>query len=404
MLQDPICVIGRPLGRLSAKSPSFCALSRNNLASSDSPSAASIPSPQVIKLVHEKFEEIPATSEGAGINFWRTGFACLRLARLHTFMAWAIFPAPAIYTVALYHSSPAMIALDAPQKIISCVRLSLVMFLCVLSYRAAGLAWDDLIDRDFDARVTRSMTRPLPAGDISVDGALLYIIFQIGCTIVLVQAFTGPEVFFAFIVSGSLFGIYPYLKRWTNYTQFFGALLIAMGVIQGWLLCATSYHPVAGFTPGWAHAIAILRRDWGQILPIFLMEFSYELAHELIYGCQDTAEDIMIGLHSLSILCGYEHSRTLGTALMGCFCCFLAYCARNSNIVGWQASLIPPLFLVYWTSKLDLAAPASCGKWAASAIKVKVWVTLILLLSFAQAEFNGWEKIKSNLAYLSQRA
>ncbi|EFP80492.1 uncharacterized protein PGTG_06448 [Puccinia graminis f. sp. tritici CRL 75-36-700-3] len=131
--------------------------------------------------------------------------------------AWAIFPAPAIYTVVLYHSTGAM-ALDASEKILGCMRLSVVMFLCVLSYRAAGLAWDDLIDRDFDAQVTRSMTRPLPAGDISarqsrrpfkdsyaeaakskclvvlVDGALLYIIFQIGCTIILLQALTGPEV------------------------------------------------------------------------------------------------------------------------------------------------------------------------------------------------------------------
>ncbi|EFP87583.2 hypothetical protein PGT21_005274 [Puccinia graminis f. sp. tritici] len=402
MLQDPICVIGRPLGRLSAKSQAaFCGLSRGNLQSSNSPAASSIPSPQVIKVVHEKFDETSLASEGSWAGFARTGFACLRLARLHTLMAWAIFPAPAIYTVVLYHSTGAM-ALDASEKILGCMRLSVVMFLCVLSYRAAGLAWDDLIDRDFDAQVTRSMTRPLPAGDISVDGALLYIIFQIGCTIILLQALTGPEVFVSFIISGALFGIYPYLKRWTNYTQIFGALLIAMGVIQGWLACATLYNPVPGFTPGWTHALAIIQRDWLQLVPIFLMEFTYELAHELIYGCQDTAEDIMIGLHSLSILCGYEQSRTLGTSLMSCFCCFLAYCGRNADVVGWQASIIPPLMLVYWTSRLDLSTPASCGKWAGSAIKVKVVVTLVLMLCFIQKEMELLELIRSSLSHLAK--
>ncbi|OAV97924.1 hypothetical protein PTTG_12011 [Puccinia triticina 1-1 BBBD Race 1] len=405
MLQDPICVIGRPLGRLSAKSQAaFCGLSRGNLQPSNSPAAASIPPPQVIKVVHEKFDETPLATEGSWAGFVRTGFACLRLARLHTLMAWAIFPAPAIYTIVLYHSSTAAMALDASEKILGCMRLSVVMFLCVLSYRAAGLAWDDLIDRDFDAQVTRSMSRPLPAGDISVDGALLYIIFQIGCTITLIQALTGPEVFASFIVSGALFGIYPYLKRWTNYTQIFGALLIAMGVTQGWLACATLYNPVPGSIPGWAHALAIIRRDWVQLLPIFLMEFTYELAHELIYGCQDTAEDIMIGLHSLSILCGYEHSRTLGTSLMGLFCGFLAYCGRNANVIGWQACVIPPVMLVYRTSKLDLSTPASCGKWAGGAIKVKVVVTLALMLCFVQKEMNLLELIRSSLVHLAKHA
>ncbi|POW05647.1 hypothetical protein PSTT_09585, partial [Puccinia striiformis] len=433
----PICVIGRPLGRLSAKSQAaFCGLTRGNLQSSNSPVANSIPSPQVISLVHEKFDDIPSATEGSWVGLTRTGFACLRLARLHTLMAWAIFPAPAIYTVILYHSSPAAMALDASEKILACMRLSVVMFMCVLSYRAAGLAWDDLIDREFDAQVTRSMTRPLPAGDISVDGALLYIIFQIGCTVILLQALTGPEVFLSFMVSGALFGIYPYLKvcllaktiivyhsppvmtiqyreahgdmniiqRWTHYTQLFGALLIAMGVIQGWLACATIYHPVPGLNPGWAHAIAIIQRDWLQLVPIFLMEFAYELAHELIYGCQDTAEDIMIGLHSLSILCGYEDSRTLGTSLMGCFCCFLAYCGIKADVVGWQASVIPPLMLVYWTSQLDLSTPAQCGKWAGSAIKVKVVVTLVLMACFVQKETDLLELIRSSLGHLAQNA
>lgn len=65
------------------------------------------------------------------------------------------------------------------------------------------------------------------------------------------------------------------LQRWTNYTQLGGALLIAMGVIQGWLACATLYNPVPGFSPGWAHAIAIIQRDWLQLVPIFMMEYTY---------------------------------------------------------------------------------------------------------------------------------
>jgi hypothetical protein len=158
--KESICMIGRPLGHISAKSQgAFCGLARSNLQSSNSPLAASSPSPQVIKLVHEKFDETPLASEGSWAGLLKTGFACLRLARLHTLMglfkylptfikystslvpkrwllllfsAWAIFPAPAIYTVILYHSSSAAVALDASEKILACIRLSMVMLVCVL--------------------------------------------------------------------------------------------------------------------------------------------------------------------------------------------------------------------------------------------------------------------------------
>ncbi|MBW0516157.1 hypothetical protein O181_055872 [Austropuccinia psidii MF-1] len=386
-VKDPVRVIGRPLGRLLSKPHTFCGRSRSSTQSSFShPIVLLQPSEEGKYFGEDCSPHLSASGEKWRI-FMKTGFACLRLARLHTLMAWAIFPAPAIYTIVLYHSSKS-IHLHAIEKVIGCLRLSVVSFLCVMSYRAAGLAWDDLIDRDFDAQVRRSMKRPLPSGDISVDGALLYIILQTGLTFILLQVLAAQEVFLSFVLSGALFGIYPYLKRWTHYTQLFGSLLITMGVLQGWLFCATTYEPIYGIAPGWLHAAAILRRDWLQILPIFLMEFVYELAHELVYGCQDTEEDITIGLHSLSILCGYEKSRRLSTTLASCFCFLLAVCSKNAKVLAWPALLIPPVLLVRWTHKLDLSVSSCCAQWAVAAIKVKILVTFSLLTLFVLKEMD----------------
>lgn len=78
-------MIGRPLGHIAKTQAALCGLSRGNLQPSNSPLESPSSSPQVIKL-HEKFDESPLASEGSWTDFLKTGFACLRLARLHTFM------------------------------------------------------------------------------------------------------------------------------------------------------------------------------------------------------------------------------------------------------------------------------------------------------------------------------
>jgi 4-hydroxybenzoate polyprenyltransferase len=104
-------------------------------------------------------------------------FACIRLGRLHTMMAWAIFPAPGIYSVVIWFAIhlPHFLSAGLPRTIIlrECGSLLLRLTLVIMSYRSAGLAWNDLIDRSFDGKVAWTKTRPLPAGDVSVDVGIL---------------------------------------------------------------------------------------------------------------------------------------------------------------------------------------------------------------------------------------
>ena len=53
-----------------------------------------------------------------------------------------------------------------------------------LVMRGAGCTWNDILDRNFDARVARTRDRPLPAGEVSVRGALAWMIV---CSWVLVR-------------------------------------------------------------------------------------------------------------------------------------------------------------------------------------------------------------------------
>src|SRR4051812_49042604 len=87
-----------------------------------------------------------------------------------------------------------------------------LFFLGAFAMRGAGCTWNDITDRDLDALVERTRSRPIPAGQVSVTGALIFLVVQalVGLAVLVgVQRFpilsgNFPLVFLA---------IYPFLKR-----------------------------------------------------------------------------------------------------------------------------------------------------------------------------------------------
>jgi 4-hydroxybenzoate polyprenyltransferase len=214
----------------------------------------------------------------------RTIGACLRLGRLHTVMAWAIFPAPAIYAVVVWfaiHKDQLLDVGTSRETIIwECGNILLRLIVVIMSYRSAGLAWDDLIDRSFDAKVARTKMRPLPAGDVSVDIACLYITVQSFTTLVLIDLLLPGHLMKATLVGAAIFIPYPFLKRFTSLTQFFGASLIAIGTLQGWAVCISS--PLAariGLEHGhdWNGFASLLLQSRDELPALLIMEILFEL-------------------------------------------------------------------------------------------------------------------------------
>jgi 4-hydroxybenzoate polyprenyltransferase len=217
-------------------------------------------------------------------QFRNTVWACIRLGRLHTTMAWAIFPAPTIYSVVIWFAmhSPHFTSagLDRTLVLQECASLIVRLTLVIMSYRSAGLAWDDLIDRSFDGKVVRTKTRPLPAGDVSVDIACLYIAVQALATILLVNALLPGHMLKATLIGSAVFIPYPFFKRFTSLTQFGGAVLIAIGVLQGWAACASS--PIAArigqeYTDDWTGFMRLVAEKLDVLAPLFVMETLFEL-------------------------------------------------------------------------------------------------------------------------------
>src|SRR5436305_5303891 len=47
-----------------------------------------------------------------------------------------------------------------------------------VAMRGAGCTWNDLVDRDIDARVERTRSRPIPSGQVSVAAAMAFLVLQ----------------------------------------------------------------------------------------------------------------------------------------------------------------------------------------------------------------------------------
>src|SRR4030088_3705590 len=98
--------------------------------------------------------------------------------------------------------------------------------------RGAGCTWNDITDRDLDALVERTRSRPIPAGEGSVPQAAAFLV---------VQALIGLAVLLQFnrfavatgIASLVLIAVYPFMKRITWWPQSVLGLAFSWGALMG---------------------------------------------------------------------------------------------------------------------------------------------------------------------------
>src|SRR6056297_1400249 len=80
--------------------------------------------------------------------------------------------------------------------------------------RGAGCTWNDITDRDFDGRVARTRSRPIPSGQVTVKGAVGWMVAQSLLAFLILLTFS-PMAIALGIASLMLVCIYPFAKRFT---------------------------------------------------------------------------------------------------------------------------------------------------------------------------------------------
>ena len=156
----------------------------------------------------------------------------------------------------------------------------LLFFLGSVLMRSAGCIINDISDKEFDKKVSRTKNRPIASGKISIILGLLYAaILCLSALIVLIN-FNKLTIILAFC-SMPLAFTYPLMKRFTYWPQLFLGITFNYGLILGWTSIENEI----------------------TLIPIILYfgAIFWTLGYDTVYGYQDITDDEIIGVKSTSI-------------------------------------------------------------------------------------------------------
>ena len=211
--------------------------------------------------------------------------------------------------------------------------------------RAAGCAFNDIVDRDFDAKVARTASRPIPSGQISVKQAWAFLI---GCSLISLLILLTLNLTAILLGVGSLLLVaaYPFMKRitwwpqaWLGLTFNWGALMgfaAAFSIQAKWDWAQRLMAPL-GLTGAENVSVPIGVADYLSALFLYLGGVFWTLGYDTIYALQDIEDDAMVGVKS--------SARRLGDHAGQGVLIFYALAVLMVLIAGTQAILGPLFYL-----------------------------------------------------------
>lgn len=161
--------------------------------------------------------------------------------------------------------------------------------------RGAGCTWNDITDRSFDGKVERTRSRPIPAGQVSVRAAVVWMCLQSLLAFCILLTFNIQAIGLGVLALLPV-TIYPFAKRFTWWPQVFLGLAFNWGALLAW----TAH-------TGRVEAPAVL---------LYLSGIAWTLFYDTIYAHQDTEDDALIGVKSTARLFGDKTSAWLRRFLM----------------------------------------------------------------------------------------
>lgn len=219
----------------------------------------------------------------------------------------------------------------------------LALFLVgAVAMRGAGCTYNDLVDEEIDAQVERTRSRPIPAGQVSRTQAKIFLI---------IQALVGLLVLLQFNTFTILLGIcsllpvvvYPFMKRVTNWPQFFLGLAFSWGALMGW---AAEFGHL-----GWAP------------LALYAGGICWTIGYDTIYAHQDKEDDALVGVKSTARLFGVFTKPAMlmlyaaATALFA-----LAATLADAGPAAFAGIALGALHLLWQAIVLDIDDPDQCLK------------------------------------------
>jgi 4-hydroxybenzoate polyprenyltransferase len=236
----------------------------------------------------------------------------------------------------------------------------LLFLLGAIIMRGAGCTLNDIADRDFDAKVARTRSRPIPSGEVSVKSALIFLILQclIGLIILLQFNWTTVAIGAASLV---IVAIYPFMKRFTYWPQVFLGLAFNWGALVGW----SAIHD--GLAPP-----AVL---------LYLGGLSWTLAYDTIYAHQDKEDDVLIGVKSTALKFGAASLWWIsGFFILALLFIEASLWLAHAHLLAHMGVAAAAFHAAWQISRLDIGNPQRCLQLFRSNRDFGLFILLGLLL------------------------
>ena len=225
------------------------------------------------------------------------------------------------------------VAYDFEQNLNKYFFYLVLFFLGAVLMRSAGCIINDIADKDFDKKVTRTKNRPIASGKISWKLALFYSLILCFLALLVLLNFNFLTIILA-LGSMPLAFTYPLMKRYTYWPQLFLGITFNYGLILGWTSISEEISLIA--------------------IIFYFGAIFWTLGYDTIYGYQDIKDDEIIGLKSTSI-------KFKGKAKKFLFICYFCLTAlfliggyfMNFHYSYYLLSIIPICHLFFYFHRID---------------------------------------------------
>ena len=215
-----------------------------------------------------------------------------------------------------------------------------LFFIGAFAMRGAGCTWNDITDRDLDALVERTRSRPIPAGQVSVPQAAMWLVVQALIGLAVLLQFNRFAVMTG-IASLIIVAIYPFMKRITWWPQVVLGLAFSWGALMGF-------------------AVTQERID-ATALALYAGSIAWVIGYDTIYAHHDAEDDALIGIKSTALLFGPRTKPALmvfyatAVALIG-----VALTLAGAGFPAWIGLAAFAAHLVWQIRRLEISDPALC--------------------------------------------
>jgi 4-hydroxybenzoate polyprenyltransferase len=222
-------------------------------------------------------------------------------------------------------------------------RLPLILalfFVGAFVMRGAGCTWNDITDRDLDARVERTRSRPIPAGQVSVPQAAVFLVAQALVGLAVLLQFNRTAVVTG-IASLVIVAVYPFMKRITWWPQIVLGLAFSWGALMGF-------------------AVTLGRID-ATALTLYAGSIAWVIGYDTIYAHQDREDDALIGLKSTArLFAGRTRLALIVFYSLAVLLIGLAGAAAEAGPVFVAGCILFGAHLGWQIERLDIDDPEKC--------------------------------------------